>query len=216
MHVWQNAGQDPMPLPRVWGVVQVYEASKAALHLGRHTGQQPLCLSGMRGMLQICWTSKPFCMYAGHQAAACITVGCVGYASRLLACKQSGSACRQARHAAIRRSSMCGFGSRFVGQAKPLCICTGTPGSSPYGCPMCGVWVSSQPLLEAHCKGRRHLKRALQQADADVTNMGLQPGTAPDNGSVPRSKPFLPDLHLLGRGVLEGVEGPMWLFIPCV
>ena len=60
---------------------------------------------------------------------------------------------------------------------------------------MCGVWVSSQPLLEAHFKGRRHLKRALEQADADATNMGLQPGTAPDTASVPRSVPLLPALH---------------------
>ena len=55
---------------------------------------------------------------------------------------------------------------------------------------MCGVWVSSQPLLEAHFKGRRHLKRALEQADADAANMGLQPGTTPDTAAVPRSMVF--------------------------
>ena len=55
---------------------------------------------------------------------------------------------------------------------------------------MCGVWVSSQPLLEAHFKGRRHLKRALEQADADATDMGLQTGSAPDTASVPRFVPL--------------------------
>lgn len=46
---------------------------------------------------------------------------------------------------------------------------------SPWHCPMCGVWTSSQLLLDAHFKGRRHLKRALEQADADATHLGLHP-----------------------------------------
>ena len=77
-------------------------------------------------------------------------------------------------------------------QAKPFCMHAGPQGSSPYHCPMCGVWVSSQPLLEAHFKGRRHLKRALEQADTDAAHMGLQPGTTPEAAAVPRSLPCPP------------------------
>ena len=149
-------------------------------------------------------------MYAGLPGSSPITVPCVGYGSHLLG-KQSYSACMQACHAAAHTAAPCVWHAfkvvkasswfKPVEQAKPVCMCTGTPGSSPYHCPMCGVWVSSQPLLEAHFKGRRHLKRALEQADADATNLGLQPGTAPDTTSVPRSVPCQRDLELLGSGV---------------
>ena len=52
---------------------------------------------------------------------------------------------------------------------------------------MCGVHTSSQPLLEAHFKGRRHLKRALEQADSDAAHMGLQTGPASD-ANIPRCR----------------------------
>lgn len=80
----------------------------------------------------------------------------------------------------------------LVGVGKQSCMHAGPQGSSPYHCPMCGVWVSSQPLLEAHFKGRRHLKRALEQADTDAAHMGLQPGTTPEAAAVPRSLPCPP------------------------
>ena len=61
----------------------------------------------------------------------------------------------------------------------------GVEGSRPYQCSMCGVCTSSQPLLEAHFKGRRHLKRALEQAHADAADLGLQPTPAPAS-AIPR------------------------------
>ncbi len=61
----------------------------------------------------------------------------------------------------------------------------GIEGSSPYQCSMCGVFTSSQALLEAHFKGRRHLKRALEQAHADAADLGLQPTPAPAS-AIPR------------------------------
>ncbi len=66
-----------------------------------------------------------------------------------------------------------------------LSTAAGAEGSSPWHCPMCGVYTSSQLLLEAHFKGRRHLKRALEQADADATHLGLQVGPAADP-NIPR------------------------------
>lgn len=58
-------------------------------------------------------------------------------------------------------------------------------GSSPFHCSVCGVYTSSRPLLEAHFKGRRHLKQALEQADADAVRLGVHPGPAPD-AAIPR------------------------------
>lgn len=63
---------------------------------------------------------------------------------------------------------------------------TGVEGSSPYHCGMCGVYTSSQALLQAHFKGRPHLKRALERADADATRVGLHPGALHDLAAVPR------------------------------
>lgn len=61
----------------------------------------------------------------------------------------------------------------------------GGEGSSPYQCSMCGVCTSSEALLEAHFKGRRHLKRALEQAHADAADLGLQPTPTPAS-AIPR------------------------------
>ena len=73
---------------------------------------------------------------------------------------------------------------------RQLCAHTGMGGSSPYHCSMCGVYTSSQPLLQAHFKGRHHLKRALERADADATRLGLHPGAAQDAAAVPRLSPL--------------------------
>ncbi|KAL0039591.1 hypothetical protein WJX77_002835 [Trebouxia sp. C0004] len=71
----------------------------------------------------------------------------------------------------------------------PAATASSTPdveGSSPYECSMCGVYTSSQALLESHVKGRRHLKRALEQAHADAADLGLQPTPAPAS-AIPRT-----------------------------
>ncbi|DBB17253.1 TPA: hypothetical protein ACH3X3_014305 [Trebouxia sp. C0006] len=71
----------------------------------------------------------------------------------------------------------------------PAATVSSTPGgecSSPWQCSMCGVVTSSEALLEAHFKGRRHLKRALEQAHADAAELGLQPTPAPAS-AIPRS-----------------------------
>ena len=50
---------------------------------------------------------------------------------------------------------------------------------------MCGVFTSSQALLEAHFQGRRHLKAALVQVASDAAQLGVQPAV-PTDPSVPR------------------------------
>ena len=50
---------------------------------------------------------------------------------------------------------------------------------------MCGVFTSSQALLDAHFQGRRHLKRALAQATSDAADLGVQQ-SAPADTSAPR------------------------------
>ena len=97
-------------------------------------------------------------------------------------------------------SAAAGYCCRLVTHLlHPVCLsadmtlhCADVEGSSPYHCPMCGVYTSSHALLEAHFKGRRHLKRALEQANADATQLGLQPGHAPDSAAIPRSATLLP------------------------